>query len=358
MQLSEENPLRNAIRKIHDSGKRAAAVVNDLLTVARGVATEKHVSNLNAIVKDYLQSPECFDLRLRYPGVHFVSEIDEKATAARVMVSEVHVRKAVMNLVVNAAEAIQERKTNGIVKVSTRAVHLEQPRQGYQLLSPGDYAVVRVSDTGCGISQADLQRIFEPFYTRKVMGKSGTGLGLTVVWNTVSDHQGGIDVQSGPDGTWFDLYFPVLHPAEEPAWMPQKPDDPIRFGHGERILVVDDEKDQRDIARSLLERLGYRVETADSGKQALDVLAHEPEVDLVVLDMIMPSGMNGRETYQYIQQLRPGLRTIIASGYAQNEEVMATLEAGAAAFIQKPYSLATMASTLRRVFKENVADAA
>ncbi|WP_028324576.1 transporter substrate-binding domain-containing protein [Desulfatirhabdium butyrativorans] len=355
MQLSTENPLHKAIRKIHDSGKRAAAVVNDLLTVARGVATEKHVFCLNSIVKDYLQSAECFDLRMRYPAVHFLSDIPEESSPM-VMASDVHIRKAVMNLVVNAAEAIQERKTNGIVKVSTRTVRLKEPLQGYQLLTPGEYAVVRVSDTGCGISQTDLQRIFEPFYTRKVMGKSGTGLGLTVVWNTVSDHQGGIDVQSGPDGTWFDLYFPVHH-AEEPACIQQPSDETVRFGQGERILVVDDEEDQRLIVRSMLERLGYHVETAESGQQALAFLANGP-VDLVVLDMIMPSGMNGRETYRCIQELRPGLRTIIASGYAQNEDVKATLEAGAAAFIQKPYSLAAMASTLRQVLSENTPCAA
>ncbi|MEW6258813.1 MAG: transporter substrate-binding domain-containing protein [Thermodesulfobacteriota bacterium] len=349
MQLSEDNPIRNPIRKIHESGKRAAAVVNDLLTVARGVAIEKQGVELNAIVRDYLGSPECFDLRIRYPEVHLVSELEEPSP--RILASDIHIKKTLMNLVMNAAEAVQETNRNGIVKVSTRTVHFDQPFQGYQIVSPGDYAILRVSDTGCGISSDDLNRIFEPFYTRKVMGKSGTGLGLTVVWNTVCDHGGTVDVKSGPEGTAFDLYFPIDTGASNIP-RPASPNFTLSFGKGERVLVVDDEADQRIIADMMLKQLRYVSETVESGEKALALLAQR-DVDVVILDMIMPSGMDGRETFERIQEIRSGMPTIIASGYADTEDIRKTLRAGARAFLQKPYSLAALASTLRLVLGDS-----
>jgi len=344
MQLSEDHPLRGAIRKILESGKRAAAVVNDLLTVARGAATEKHLIDLNALVRDYLGSPECFDLRIRFPGIHLVSECQK--SSAKVLASEIHIKKALMNLVVNAAEAVQETKKPGIITISTRTVHLDRPFQGYQTVPPGDYAVLRVSDTGCGISQDDLSRIFEPFYTRKVMGKSGTGLGLTVVWNTVCDHCGTVDVASGPDGTAFDLYFPVYAGSLDKE-RGVHPDLAVSHGKGERVLVVDDEAEQRSIVEMMLQQLGYIPETVDSGEKAIDRLEHTA-FDLVILDMIMPSGIGGLETYRRMQKVRKGIPTILASGYADTEDIRLALEAGASAFIQKPYSVAALSSALRR----------
>lgn len=349
MQLSEEHPLRGAIRKIHESGKRAAAVVNDLLTVARGAATEKHLIDLNALVRDYLGSPECFDLRIRFPGIHLVSEC--QGSSAKILASEIHIKKALINLVVNGAEAVQETKKSGIITISTRTVHLDRPFQGYQSVPPGDYAVIRVSDTGCGISQEDLSRIFEPFYTRKVMGKSGTGLGLTVVWNTVCDHCGTVDVVSGPEGTAFDLYFPV-HAGFLDKEQGVHPDPSVSHGEGERILVVDDEAEQRSIAEMMLHQLGYIPETVDSGEKAVDRLERTP-FDLVILDMIMPSGIGGLETYRRIQKIHQGIPTILASGYADTEDIRLALEAGASTFLQKPYSVAALSSALRDALDGN-----
>ena len=344
MQLSEDHPLRGAIRKIHESGKRAAAVVNDLLTVARGAATEKHLIHVNALVRDYLGSPECFDLRMRFPEVHLVSECQEPS--AKILASEIHIKKALMNLVVNGAEAVQETKKSGIITISTRTVHLDHPFQGYQTIPPGEYAVIRVSDTGCGISPDDLSRIFEPFYTRKVMGKSGTGLGLTVVWNTVCDHRGTVDVVSGPGGTTFDLYFPVYTGSIDDARRVH-PDLTVSHGKGERILVVDDEAEQRTIVEMMLQQLGYVPETAESGEKAIGRL-ERTAFDLVILDMIMPSGIGGLETYRRIRKIRQDIPTILASGYADTEDIRQALEEGASAFIQKPYSVAVLASALRR----------
>jgi len=200
----------------------------------------------------------------------------------------------------------------------------------------GEYTVLKVSDDGSGISPEDLERIFEPFYTKKMMGRSGTGLGLAVVWNTVQDHKGYINVKSSERGTVFELYFPVTR--EEVA--AEKEEVPLGdyLGHGEKILVVDDEERQREIAGGILTRLGYNAETVSSGEEAIEYVKTNP-VDLILLDMVMPKGINGRKTYEEIIKIHPWQKAIIASGYAKTKEVDKAQELEAGKYIKKPYTL-------------------
>lgn len=203
----------------------------------------------------------------------------------------------------------------------------------------GEYAVLAVSDEGSGISPGDLERIFEPFYTKKVMGRSGTGLGLAVVWNTVQDHKGYVNVTSSPKGTVFALYFPITRKevAMEEGEVP--PED--FQGQGEKILVVDDEERQREIASGILTKLGYVAEAVSSGEEAIEYVKEHP-VDLMVLDMVMPKGINGRQTYEEIIRIRPGQKAVIASGYSKTREVDISQELGAGKYLRKPYTLAKL----------------
>ncbi len=348
LKLTDDSPLRPSLETIQSAGERASAVVSDLLTVARGVACPQTVVSVNGIVEEYLASPEYSRLAESAAGVTVTADL--AGDIKPIKGSPIHIKKALMNLVINASEAIVGK---GTITVATLNRHLAGPadpsREGRPIpngsagpagpVSPGDYAVLSVIDTGPGIAPEDLDRIFEPFYTRKVMGRSGTGLGLTVVWNTVQDHGGYIDIRTGEGGTAFDLLFPVTDDAEVDT-APEAP--PAAFtGSGERILVVDDEPAQREIARQLLERLGYAVSAADSGEAALDRLRREP-VDLLVLDMIMDPGMNGLATYEAALKIQPNLRAVIASGYAETEDVRGARRLGAGAFIRKPYSLSEM----------------
>jgi CheY-like chemotaxis protein len=167
------------------------------------------------------------------------------------------------------------------------------------------------------------------------MGRSGTGLGLTVVWGTVKDHRGYIDVQSdGHKGSTFTLYFPVTRekPAGDPKPLPEKE----YMGHGERILVVDDMEEQRELAVSMLEGLGYRVAAVSSGEEALARLRTEP-ADLLVLDMIMDPGIDGLETYRRVLEIRPGQKAVLVSGFSETERVRMAQELGAGAYVRKPY---------------------
>jgi len=305
--------------------------VADLLTVARGVATGKETFNLNALIGEYLGSVEHQKLETVCPSVTFRTQLDSELL--NISCSSSHIRKALMNLIINASEAIEGA---GMVTISTVNRYLDEPLKGYEDVHQGEYAVLSVSDEGSGISQENLERIFEPFYTKKIMGRSGTGLGLAVVWNTVQDHKGYINVKSSDKGTAFELYFPVTR--EEVATEEEKIPLEAYRGHGEKILVVDDEESQREIACGLLTKLGYNAEAVSSGEEAIEYLKGK-SVDLIVLDMVMPKGINGRETYEEIIKIRPGQKAVIASGYAKTKHVDTAQRLGAGKYIKKPYTL-------------------
>ncbi len=340
MDLPEDSPLRKPIKTIKESGMRAADVVADLLTIARGVATGKEALNLNAIVSEYLGSAEFDKLKKTHSFVDFRTDLD--SDLLNISGSSIHIKKALMNLVVNATEAIEG---SGAVIISTGNRYLDEPVGGYEDVKQGEYAVLGVSDNGSGISPEDLERIFEPFYTKKIMGRSGTGLGLAVVWNTVQDHHGYIRVESREKGTAFELYFPVTR--EETADEKEPVDLQDYLGHGEKILVVDDEERQREIACGMLTKLGYNPQAVSSGEEAIEHVKEHP-VDLIVLDMIMPKGINGRETYEEIIRTRPGQKAVIASGFAKTREVDAAQDLGAGEYIKKPYMLEKIGIAVKR----------
>ena len=246
-----------------------------------------------------------------------------------------------MNLVNNAFEAIE---ITGKIVVSTGVQHLASHDPGTELPVPGKYIVLRVADTGSGIPVDVLQHIFEPFYTKKVMGRSGTGLGLAVVWNTLQEHGGTVDVESDDEGTVFTAYLPVS--TENKQHSPE--DDTVDLQGTGTVLVVDDEGLQRDIGREILTKLGYEVETVSSGEDALLYLqAHS--VDLLLLDMLMEPGMSGLQTYREIIKIQPGQKAVIASGFSESDDVKDALQLGVARFIKKPYSMKNLGLVAKEV---------
>ena len=339
LDIAEDSPLRKPILTIKKSGERAAAIVQDLLTLARRGVETTAVVNLNQIVTDYLASPEFSKLELNHPNLATEVHLDDQLL--NIVGSPAHLSKTIMNLVVNAAEAMTD---GGTIVIRTENRHLEQLTIGYNEVVRGDFAILVVSDTGIGIPAEDMERIFEPFYTKKAMGRSGTGLGMAVVWGTVKDHRGHIDIKSQVGkGTDVTLYFPVtrlaLHRHE------RLPLDAFK-GKGESVLVVDDIKEQREIAGEILGKLGYSVATAASGEDALEHLRRQP-ADLVVLDMIMEPGIDGLETFRRILDLQPGQKTVIASGYSESARVHAAQRMGAGAYVKKPYLLETFGRAVR-----------
>ena len=331
LQLPEDNPLRKSILIIQKSGEKAAAVVQDLLTLARRGVVVTEVVNLNDVVDEYLKSPEHEKLQTYHPGVHIDTHLEKDAL--NILGSPTHLSKTVMNLVSNAAEAMPE---GGNLTVSTEDRYIDRPIRGYDHIKEGDYVVLTMSDTGTGISPDDIEKIFEPFYTKKKMGRSGTGLGMAVVWGTVKDHNGYIDVQSAEGkGTTFTLYFPVTRKSLE-----ERSEISIKdyMGKGEAILVIDDVEGQRNIASGMLEELGYSVAMVSSGEEAVEYLKTN-KADLLLLDMIMDPGMDGLDAYKKILEIHPEQKAIIASGFSETDRVKELQRLGAGAYIKKPFLL-------------------
>jgi len=339
MDLGDDFKYKEELLMIREAGKRAAAVVNDLLTVARGATCKKEIHNVNALIGSYLKSVEFKELNHRYPEVKLTPYLEGKLH--NISCSTMHLSKSIINLVNNAAEAIQ---TKGEIVLSTKNIQLLTPLHGYETIEAGEYVVVSVEDDGPGISNQDIKQIFSPFYSKKVMGRSGTGLGLAVVWNTVHDHGGYIDVVSTDKGSLFALYFPVdrseISQAAQPA-----PTISHYHGNGQKILVVDDQQSQREIARRLLSRLGYQALTVKSGEEAIEFIK-TTRVDLVMLDMLMDPGINGCETYEEIIKHVPGQKAIITSGYSNLEDIDRAMDLGINQFVKKPYSIHELAQAL------------
>jgi signal transduction histidine kinase/pSer/pThr/pTyr-binding forkhead associated (FHA) protein len=341
MDIPEDSPMRGPLLTIQGSGKKAATIVQDLLTLARrGVATTE-VVDLEEIVAEYLKTPEFEKLIAYHPDVLVETYFDPDLSQSRILGSPVHLSKTVMNLVSNAAEAMPE---GGTINISVETRYVDSPIGGYDSVEEGDFIVLTVSDAGEGMAAEDLERIFEPFYTKKKMGRSGTGLGMAVVWGTVKDHNGYIDIKSAEGkGTRIELYFPATR--QEPTEGKQGISID-KFMGTERILVVDDVKEQREIAYRMLTKLGYSVTTLSSGEEAIDYMK-DHSADLLVLDMIMEPGIDGLETYKKILELHPGQKAIIASGFSETDRAKEAQRLGAGAYIQKPYPLEKMAVAVR-----------
>jgi len=341
LKYPEDRGLRQPLKAIRKSGLLAAEVVSDLLTVARGVAARTEIVSPNDLIDEYVASPDFQQLESQYPLCSF--EVNLHSRLHAISCSPIHVRKCLMNVVTNGVEAI---KGSGILSIQTRNRRLHAPlAKGGEILAEGTYVVITIHDSGDGISANDIDHIFEPFYSKKNMGRSGTGLGLAVVWNTMRDHDGAVHVSSDKNGTTFDLFFPAApkHPEKKPekiSWQSHK-------GDGEKILIIDDEPSQRDIATKLLEQLGYSTYTVSSGEKALDYLKNE-SADILLLDMLMIPGMNGRQTYEQILQIHPGQKAIIVSGFADDEDVKKTIVMGAGAYITKPYTLQQLAVAVHK----------
>ncbi|WP_299978353.1 PAS domain-containing sensor histidine kinase [Desulfobacula sp.] len=332
MSLPKDHRLRRPLDLIHTSGLKASAIVSDLLTLARRGVMATEVINLNNIIVDYLKSPEHHKLLLYYTNIRIETNLAQNLI--NINGSEIHLRTTIMNLVSNAAEA---QPSGGEIIISTWNQHIDKPIQGYESIKEGEFVVVTIEDKGIGIDGKDLQRIFEPFYTKKIMGRSGTGLGMAVVWGTVQDHYGYINIESIQNkGTKFYLYFPIVRQQIV------KKNEPVPIeeymGNQETILIVDDIKEQRQIVKTILTRLNYTVETASSGEEAVEYLKNY-SYDLLLLDMIMDPGIDGLETYRRIIKLKPGQKVVIVSGFLESERIKEAQKLGAGQYIKKPYSV-------------------
>ncbi len=344
LEMEENDPFRKPIETIQKSGQKAADIVQDMLTLARRGVAITDIVNLNDIISEYLKSPEHLKLTTFHPKVWIKTDLNP--TLLNIKGSNVHLSKTIMNLISNAAESMPD---GGALSIATANQYIDTPIGNYDTISEGDYVVVTISDTGIGIPAKDIEKIFEPFYTKKVMGRSGTGLGMAVVWGTVKDHKGYIDLDSTPDkGTRFSLYFPVARESltrEKQTFSIEK-----YKGNGETVLIIDDVKEQLELASSMLEQLNYSVSVAPSGEAAVQYMSTHSS-DLLILDMIMAPGINGFETYKKILAFHPKQKAIIASGFSETSLVKNAQKLGAGKYIKKPYTLEKLGIAVKEELK-------
>ena len=342
MRKGEGEPGYRELQEISRAAKRGGELTRQLLTFSRKVESKLQLADLNRIVEDLRlllerTIPKMIKIELHLTGnLHHVN-----ADASQV-------EQILMNLAVNARDAMPD---GGTLRIETKNVFLgEEDRRGQPELTPGEYVLLAVADTGQGIDKSTLESIFDPFFTTKEVGK-GTGLGLAMVYGIVKSHHGHITCVSKPgEGTAFEIYLPAVeHP--ERATTIVTGTELSRGGH-ETVLLVDDDDSLRKLGEQILEAYGYTVLSAPDGESALQVYQEcRDRIDLVVLDLMMP-GMGGALCLQKVLEINPAAKIIIASGYSFNGETEKATESGAKAFIQKPYNVKQMLEVVRGVLDE------
>jgi PAS domain S-box-containing protein len=336
--VDEKDGMYEPLTMLRGVGERAGAVVQDLLTLGRKGPHQMSPLDLNAVLDSFRESPDFGDIAAKHPRV--IVDWEREPRQLPISGSLSHLLKACQNLVLNACETMPQ---GGTLRIRTGTRELAERHVGYETVAPGAYAVVEFADTGTGIEARDLEHIFEPFYTKKRMGRSGTGLGLAVVYGVVHDHGGRVDVRTEPGkGTTLTLWFPLA--AEAVA--AETPHAAAGLRGTERIMIVEDQPEQRAMAARLLTRAGYTVLAAEHGHAAVELLKRE-RVDIMLLDMIMEDSFDGLDCYREAIAVRPGQKAIIVSGFAETERVTEALRLGAGAFLRKPYRMNALLQAIR-----------
>ena len=257
-------------------------------------------------------------------------------------------QNALMNLGINASHAMKE--SGGTITYTTRNIHLDQDycRLSQFSIDEGEYLEIEIRDDGCGISKENLEKIFEPFFTTKDEGE-GTGLGLAAVYGTVVDHHGAITVDSEEGvGTVFHIYIPSDEEFTVKKLHTTTKDNPLHTGV---ILLVDDEEVIRISGRYILQKMGYKVFTANDGAEAVELYKqNNDKIDIVICDMIMPR-MNGAETFYKIREINPNALFIISSGFTKNESISKLKKEGLSGYISKPYRMQELSALIHNIVK-------
>jgi PAS domain S-box-containing protein len=337
----EATPLQHELNQIINAGDRAAALTQQLLAFGRKQVLQPRVLVLNDVV-----SAMASMIRRLFPA-NIRVDLNLSPDLREVRVDSVQIEQVILNLAINAKDAMPE---GGVLTIETRNLYLDEQYAALKEgIRPGWYVMMGISDTGIGISPEHLPRIFEPFFTTKEKGK-GTGLGLPTAYGIVRQSGGQIFVYSElGQGTTFKIYFPEHASGEDQTAEPAK--DIRELTGSETILLVEDDHEVRQFAATVLKSRGYRVLEAADAANALQIAhRHEGPIDLLVTDVVMP-GMNGPKLASELTRLRPGLRVLYISGYAENAVAHhGVLDAGIE-YLAKPFSPTELAHKVREVIE-------
>jgi two-component system cell cycle sensor histidine kinase/response regulator CckA len=332
-QLPADHPAIPFCDKLLESALRVADISEHLLALGRRGQPPEDPVNVNRVVEEAIKA-------LTNRPQTLVVDLDLAVDLLPVIGSAVQLERVVGNLVTNAREAMRD---HGVLTIKTENIYVDEPMGTYNRVAVGEYVRLQVRDRGPGIPPETQDQIFDPFFTTKPTHRyCESGSGLSIVQVIVDDHQGYVDVESLPGlGSTFSIYLPINREILRETHGDGLP------GGSETMLIVDDDVDQREFMERTLETLGYRVQTVISGEEALAYL-RKRSVDLVILDMVVPAGLDGAETYRRILEMHPGQRAIILSGTPEAEHTKRALELGAGACLRKPLTLAKLARAVRR----------
>ncbi|HEY6813920.1 MAG TPA: response regulator, partial [Croceibacterium sp.] len=340
------------IQQIKANSNRAASLTRQLLAFSRQQTLQPEVLQLPDVISEVSQ------LLKRLLGARITLKTHHDRDLGPVRADPRQLEQVIVNLAVNARDAIQARggeQATGTLSFTTRRVASRDLRRtGSEIIPAGDYTVLIAEDTGGGIPPANLSKIFEPFFTTKELGK-GTGLGLSTVYGIVKQSGGFIFVDNvvGQDkqvrGARFTIYLPVYHATEEELRKAETEEELREWSGGGRILLVEDEDMVRAVAERALARQGYTVVTAADGDEGVEAVRNNPDFDLIVSDVVMPS-MDGPAMAREIRQLAPGMPVLFMSGYAE-EQLRREIDIEGMHFIPKPFSVQQIAAKVGEVLR-------
>jgi CheY-like chemotaxis protein len=330
------------IDQVLKAGHRAKDLVKQILAFSRKSEQDKNIILLTPIVEEALKL-----LRASLPTTIEIKHGIEPSLDA-IFADPTQMHQVMMNLCTNSAHAMGDK--SGILNVELHNVDLNLKKAAqYPELNPGPYVKLSISDTGHGMDSATIDRIFDPYFTTKEQDK-GTGMGLAVVHGIIKGHGGAIRIQSTPGkGTRFDILFPVMgrqmeSETEELKALPRG---------NENILFIDDEETLIDLGKSMLKKLGYRVETRNHPDEALETFGTAPDkFDLVISDMTMP-GMTGDSLAAEMMKIRSDIPVIICTGYSERIDEQRAKDLGVKGLMMKPFTIRSLSKTVRDVLDQN-----
>ena len=335
---SDQPRIREYVGRVLELTDKASEFTKQILLIGRRVPPTRRPLDLNGLINDSMK------MLRRMVEESIEIKVFQHSNLRKVDADQAQITQVLMNLVVNARDAMPK---GGTIEIKTGEILIDEVYgKLHAYPKPGNYVFVAVSDTGSGIPQEIRDKIFEPFFTTKAKGK-GTGLGLAVTYSIVKGHGGWIDLSTEVGkGTEFKVYLPtfsVLGNAGDVEAVSEK--EPLPGGT-ESVLLVDDDVVIRDLGKSLLEGLGYKVFVASDGDEAVRIYKEQVgEIALVVMDRVMPK-VDGVESFNRLKKISPGVKVIISSGYAA-DEAKKLRESGVMGFLDKPYRMAEMAKAVR-----------
>ncbi len=344
-EIPENDKTQKRVQNIQKSAQRAAELTRQLLSFSGHHAEDVIITDINPLIEEMKN----LLIHSITPQVEIEWHLAKDLWPTEIAPGDFE--DVLLNLVINARDAMSG---SGRLKIETLNICLDDKYNENTLdIKPGDYVQLTINDSGEGMSPEQLDHIFEPFYTTKEQGK-GTGLGLAMVFGFIQRSNGHIKVDSKPGaGTTFRLYLPRAQKTiQTVTTSPEISDRTLPTGN-ETILIVDDEKALRELAEELLQNLGYRVLTAENGQKALEVLTQEPDIDLLLSDVIMPGGINGYQLAERATTDYPELKVLLASGYTEKVSSKENYNHLNADLLAKPYSQAELAQKVRDTLKVN-----